>query len=146
GNNYTDNPDVRVQRLVNGSWQTFADESGEVPVVVHYPGGYASYTDPTSGAKIVNGMVGYRAGGQVWKWTATFEAFVSRFPLVDPQGNPYTATPAGTYRFVVHGHWRKGNADAAYTRISNAFQVRPWSGITVVDPHLVGGHVAFAAG
>ena len=47
--------------------------------------------------------MGYRAGGQVWKWTASFEAFVSRFPLVDPQGDAYTATPAGTYRFVVKG-------------------------------------------
>ena len=76
-------------------------------------------------------MVNYRAGGQVWKWTATFEAFVSRFPLVDPQGKAYQATPAGTYRFVVNGKWRQGGADADYERVSDEFEVRPWSGLTV---------------
>src|SRR4051812_49101562 len=37
GNNYTDNPDVKVERLVDGQWQAFADQSGEVPVTVKYP-------------------------------------------------------------------------------------------------------------
>ena len=94
GNNYTDNPNVTVERQVGDSWVPFADQSGEVPVIVQYPS-----SDPS-------GLVTYRLGGQVWKWTATFEAFVSRFPLVDPQGHTYEATPAGTYRFVVHGLWR----------------------------------------
>jgi hypothetical protein len=92
-------------------------------------------------------MVGYRAGGQVWKWTSTFESFVSRVPLVDPQGNAYTATPAGTYRFVVHGLWHKAGADAAYTRISNPFDVKPWSGVTVDGARIDSArHVSFAAG
>src|SRR5207244_106179 len=98
-------------------------------------------------AAIANGMAGYRAGGQVWKWTGAFEAFVSRFPLVDPQGHRYTATPTGTYRFVVHGVWRKGNADVPYTRVSNSFRVKPWKGITVNSAGVDGvGHVTFAAG
>ncbi len=135
GNNYTDMPEVVVQRRVDGAWRTFADQSGEVPVMVHYPA-----SDPT-------GMATYRAGGQVWRWTATFEAMVNRFDLVDPQGATYRATPAGTYRFVVHGKRRSGNADAPYEVVSDAFAVRPWSGITVEHPHLdADRHVTFEAG
>ncbi|MDX6640651.1 MAG: hypothetical protein QOF12_1662, partial [Solirubrobacteraceae bacterium] len=135
GNNYSDNPDVSVERRAGGRWVAFADQSGEVPVALQYPS-----SDPS-------GVASYRAGGQVWKWTASFEAFVSRFELVDPQGEAYRATPAGEYRFVVRGRWRKGGADSAYTRISDPFAVRPWSGITVddarVDSH---GRVTFIAG
>src|SRR4051795_7214318 len=131
GNNYSDDPKVTVERRVGGRWVPFADQSGEIPVTVAYPS-----PEPVS----------YRAGGQVWKWTATFEAFVSRFPLVDPQGRAYTATPTGTYRFVVHGVWRKGNADAAYTRISNPFEVKPWNGITVEDARVDSGRLTFSAG
>jgi hypothetical protein len=72
---------------------------------------------------------------------------VSRFPLVDPQGDEYTATPEGTYRFKVAGTWRKGNADTPYTRISNPFEVKPWSGITVENARPDGAsHVTFSAG
>jgi hypothetical protein len=131
GNNYSDDPKVTVERRSGGRWVEFADQSGEIPVTVAYPS-----PEPVS----------YRAGGQVWKWTATFEAFVSRFPLVDPQGRAYTATPTGTYRFVVHGVWRKGNADAAYTRISNPFEVKPWNGITVEDARVDSGRLTFSAG
>jgi hypothetical protein len=135
GNNYTDNPQVTVERQAGGRWQPFADQSGEIPVTLKYPS-----SDPS-------GAVAYRAGGQTWKWTASFEAFVSRFGLVDPQGRAYTATPAGTYRFVVHGVWRKGNADAPYTRVSNPFSVKPWSGITVEGARTnAAGHVTFTAG
>jgi hypothetical protein len=135
GNNYTDDPQVTVERKVGSRWVTFADQTGEVPVTVRYPS-----SDPS-------GVATYRAGGQAWKWTATFETFVSRFGLVDPAGRAYSATPAGTYRFVVHGLWRKGNADAPYTRISNPFTVRPWSGITVEGAKLdAARHVTFAAG
>jgi hypothetical protein len=134
GNNYSDDPKVTVERRVGGRWVTFADQSGEIPVTLKYPS-----SDPS-------GVVSYRAGGQVWKWTATFEAFVSRFPLVDPQGRAYSATPTGTYRFLVHGVWRKGNADAAYTRISNPFEVKPWNGITVEDARVDSGRLTFSAG
>jgi hypothetical protein len=135
GNNYTDDPVVTVERKVGDRWETFADQSGEVPVTVAYP------------SSSPDGVVTYRAGGQVWKWTATFEAFVSQFPLVDPQGRSYQATPAGTYRFVVNGKWREGGADAEYERVSDPFEVAPWSGLAAADPKLDGeGHVTFAAG
>ncbi|HEX4732960.1 MAG TPA: neutral/alkaline non-lysosomal ceramidase N-terminal domain-containing protein [Thermoleophilaceae bacterium] len=136
GNNYTDNPVVTVEREVApGKWQTFADQSGEIPVTLQYP-------DSTP-----DGLITYRVEPKEWKWTATFEAFISRFPLVDPQGNSYTATPAGNYRFVVNGAWRKGNADVPYTRISRTFAVNPWSGITVANARTdSAGHVVFDAG
>jgi hypothetical protein len=146
GNNYTDNPVVTVERKVNGQWQVFADQSGEVPVTVAYPAGRAEF-DENAPASVADGVVGYRAGGQVWNWTATFEAFVSWMPLVDPQGKAYEATPAGTYRFVVHGKWRQGGADADYERISDEFEVSPWSGLTAENAQLDGGgHVTFDGG
>ena len=37
GSNYTDNPDVVVQRRVGGGWVPYADQSGELPVTVEYP-------------------------------------------------------------------------------------------------------------
>jgi hypothetical protein len=144
GNNYTDNPIVTVERKVDGDWVKFADQSGEIPVTLAYPQSSQGTFDP---AAIAQGLVGGRAGGEEWKWTASFEAFVSRFPLVDPQGREYTATPAGTYRFVAKGKWHKGNADTGYTRISNPFEVKPWSGITVEGAKTdADGHVTFGAG
>jgi len=65
---YTDNPFVTVERKVGGSWVTFADQVGEVPGVLHYPASSEGGYDPSA---IASGTVGYRAGGQVWKWTAT---------------------------------------------------------------------------
>jgi hypothetical protein len=37
GDNWTDNPTVHVQRLVDGAWQPYADQSGEVQVVLDNP-------------------------------------------------------------------------------------------------------------
>jgi hypothetical protein len=178
GNNYTDDPVVKVQRQEKGGkWVTFADQSGEIPVTLKYPanagctkpvdvvtgvyGGDPTNLDPPSpdpskvdpaciaadGQAVAEGMVGYRAGGQVWKWTATFEAFVSWFPLVDLDGDTYSATPKGTYRFVVAGKWRKGGTTVPYTRVSKPFDVKPWTGITVENARVgPAGHVAFSAG
>jgi uncharacterized protein YndB with AHSA1/START domain len=135
GNNYTDNPTVVVQRRTADGWVGFADQSGEVQTSLKYPG-----NDPSA-------LVTYRAGGQAWKWTATFEAMVNRFGLVDPAGNAYRATPAGSYRFVVHGARRSGNRNAAYKVISDTFKVEPWHGITVNDAKVDdGNHVTFSAG
>ena len=136
GNNYSDNPAVTVEREVKpGKWEAFADQSGEIPTTLTYP-------DATP-----DGLITYRVAPKRWKWTATFEAFVSRFPLVDAQGDRYSATPAGDYRFVVNGVWRKGNKDVPYTRISRTFAVKPWSGITVENAGTDSrGHVTFAAG
>src|SRR5205807_1726584 len=80
GNNYTDNPYVDVERCTancgdpaHASYQPFADQSGEIPVIVHYPGGNASCGDPScvpgTAQALTQGMVGYRLGVQVWKWT-----------------------------------------------------------------------------
>lgn len=135
GNNYSDSPVVVVERKEGDKWVRFADSTGEVPVNVQYPG-----TDATS-------LLTYRLGGQVWRWTATFEAFVSRFGLVDPQGGTYRATPAGSYRFIVEGRWRRGGADRPYTRVSRVFEVAPWRGITVEGLALdAERRVAFTAG
>src|SRR5205807_1046549 len=158
GNNYTDNPYVDVERCTancgdpaHASYQPFADQSGEIPVIVHYPGGNASCGDPScvpgTAQALTQGMVGYRLGGQVWKWTATFEAFVSGFPLVDLRGQTYQATPAGTYRFVVHGQMRRGGQTVDYNQVSNPFRVMPWTGITATNLRLdSAGHIAFSAG
>jgi hypothetical protein len=144
GANYVDDPQVTVERKVGAAWVPFADQSGEVPVTLKYPASSQGTYDP---AALGSGIVGYRLGGQVWRWTATFEAFVSRFPLVDPQGQAYTATPAGTYRFAVHGTWRRNGAATPYERVSREFEVRPWSGVTVNGVALdATRHVTFSAG
>jgi hypothetical protein len=134
GNNFTDTPVVVVQRRKGDRWEKFADQTGEVPLTLKYPGTEA------------HEVLTYRTGGQTWKWTATFEAFVSRFDLFTPQGTRYRATPAGTYRFSVRGRWRKGGRDVAYRRVSEPFKVSPWRGITVHSRKLDAGRVSFSAG
>lgn len=134
GNNYSDNPTVVVERRVGDGWELFADQSGEVQTTLKYPG-----EDPSA-------LATYRTGGQKWTWTATFEAFVSRFDLVDPQGRSYRATPAGAYRFVATGARRSGGADVPYTVASEPFAVRPWDGITVENVRRDGTMLTFSAG
>jgi neutral/alkaline ceramidase-like enzyme len=114
GSNFTDNPTVVVQRRVNGRWVDFADQSGEIPVTIKYPQG----TDLPS----------YELGSFRWRWTAHFEAFGSSFDT--GRGR---STPAGSYRFVVDGLYRRGHRPTSYRIVSRTFQVRPWSGITVND-------------
>jgi hypothetical protein len=129
GSNYTDNPRVVVQRSLAGSWQPFADRSGEVPVTLEFPQGPE--------------VASYLNGDQEWRWTAHFEAFVSPF---DPGGRP-RATPAGVYRFVVDGRRREGGGVVPYHLTSDAFRLRPWSGITVDDLRLEPGRrVSFRVG
>jgi hypothetical protein len=120
GSNYTDNPQVVIQRKLGRGWQDFADMSGEVPVTLAYPA----------------------AGSRRFVWTATFEAFVSRYDLGGPR-----ATPAGTYRFVVSGAHRTGGKAVRYRVTSREFAVKPWSGITAaaVEP-LADGRVAVTVG
>ena len=118
GSNFTDNPQVIVERRLGGGWIPYADQSGEVPVTLQFPQG----TDAAS----------YLTGGQEWRWTAHFEAFVAPF---DPGGRP-RATPSGNYRFVVDGHRRDGGAVVPYHLTSRPFRVKPWSGIKVEDMRL----------
>ena len=104
GSNFTDNPEVRVQRRLRGEWTNYADQSGEVPVTLKLPAR--------------DDIPAYEQGDQNWHWTAVFEAFVSRFNLVGPDGDAERATPAGVYRFVVDGHRREGGQVAPYHLVS----------------------------
>jgi len=119
GSNFTDNPVVSVERRVGSDWQPYADQSGEVPVILKFP---AREDVPA-----------YRLGDQRWEWTASFEALVAPFALTAPGGRSERATPAGTYRFVVNGRRRQSGAVADYRILSREFTVRPWSGITAED-------------
>src|SRR5207245_1554155 len=83
GSNWVDNPNVKVQRLVDGNWQDYADQSGEIVTTVHKPAGVS--------------LVSERQGTQEWLWTATFEAF-DAWPKADVAGGQ---VPSGTYRFHV---------------------------------------------
>jgi hypothetical protein len=119
GSNFTDNPVVTVEREVGpGEWKTFADQSGEIPVTLEFPQGEE--------------VASYLSGDQAWPWTAHFEAFVAPFDT----GSGSRATPAGNYRFVVHGMHRSGGAAEAYDLTSDTFRVKPWSGITIDDLRL----------
>jgi hypothetical protein len=132
GSNFTDNPRVIVEREDSdgaSGWQRFADQSGEVQVTLEFP----------QGADVAS----YLEADQRWHWTAHFEAFVAAFDL----GEEPRATPAGRYRFVVHGMRREGGEAVPYRIASQPFHVRPWSGITVEDSRVADdGTVSFAIG
>jgi hypothetical protein len=128
GSNFTDNPEVVVQRRDGDRWVDFADQSGEVPVTLRFPQG--------------DEVASYLQGGQRWEWTAHFEAFASNFDTGSGR-----ATPAGTYRFVAKGQVRRGGQAQPYDIASREFQVRPWGGITVDDLRLEGDRtVSFRVG
>ena len=95
GSNYTDDPRVRLQRRVEGGWDAFAGQSGELPVTLRYPqaGDVASFEN----------------GSFKWRWTAHFEAFAARFDPIEGD----RATPPGRYRFVVRGERRAGGRAGA---------------------------------
>ena len=128
GSNYVDLPEVTVERKVGtDAWETFADQSGEVPVTLKFPA--------------LDGAATYLTG-QRWEWTAHFEAFVS-----DIDTGRGDVTPAGTYRFVVNGVFRDENGRQPYSVVSDEFDVRPWDGITVEDLRLEADRtVSFAVG
>ena len=110
GSNATDNPTVAVERLVDGEWVPFADQSGEVQTKVEFPNGTNAFADTYS-------------GNQEWIWTANFEAFNAL-----PAG--IGSTPEGEYRFVVEGTYRSQPAfDGGYTVTSEPFTVSGWDGI-----------------
>jgi hypothetical protein len=115
GSNFTDSPAVRVQRQVDGQWTDYATQAGAIPVTLEFPQG--------------EDVAAYLQGDQRWSWTATFEAFVA--PFITQEGT--SATPVGTYRFVVDGLRRQGGSAVPYRLESDPFEVRPWSGIAVED-------------
>jgi hypothetical protein len=110
GSNAIDDPVVRVERQVDGRWQTFADMTGEVQTKVAFPQG-------------VQGVADTRTGSQEWLWTAQFEAF-DGFPA------RLGSTPVGDYRFVVDGASRAAGDTKPYQLTSTPFHVGPWAGIT----------------
>ena len=120
GNNYVDNPTVRVERFADGHWQPYADQTGEVQVRVDLPKGAASevdqYTTPFA-----------------YKWTANFEA-PDFFPRdIDPRG---PNVPDGRYRFVVDGVQRVARGIVPYRLTSSPFAVKKWTGIAVAGVKL----------
>ena len=124
GSNAVDNPTVRVERLVDGEWTSFADQTGEVQTRLDFPKG-------------ANGVFDTYTGAEEWVWTANFEAF-DAFP------RQIGSTPTGTYRFVVDGAIRQNNADTPYHLASQPFEVTPWDGIKVTDARSEAGRVSFA--
>ena len=126
GSNAVDNPKVIVEREVDGEWEFFADQSGEIQTMVEFPKGMNAFADTYTGS-------------QSWKWTANFEAF-NAFPT------GIGSTPEGRYRFVVDGKYRAEPAsDADYHRESTPFTVSAWDGVTASDLQLVEGSLSFTA-
>ena len=117
GDNWTDNPNVTVQRQVDGVWREYGDMSGEVQTKL---------TPPSDAATTVAQQ---RTTPQEWQWTANFEAFDS-YPRADVAGGQ---VPNGTYRFVVNGKAHTAGAVHAYTVTSAPFTVSSWTGIKVRD-------------
>jgi len=125
GSNAVDNPVARVERLEDGVWVPFASQhGGEVQTMVEYPQGLAGIADTY-------------AGRHEWHWTASFEAF-------DAAPARLGQTPTGTYRFVLEGHHRSGGETQPYSLVSEAFDVTPWTGITISDLAVADGDVSFA--
>ena len=127
GDNYTDQPNVTVQRLVDGTWQPYADQSGEVQVFVDQP------------QDMIDALPTYRSNMQQWNWRASFEVFDS-YPRADVPGGQ---VPDGLYRFVVDGRIHTGGTAAPYHLTSQPFAVTPWTGITVRDLQRSGSQVSF---
>ncbi|MGN6475434.1 MAG: hypothetical protein ACTHK4_17535 [Mycobacteriales bacterium] len=115
GDNWTDNPDVRVQRLVKGTWRPFADESGRIQVVLDQR------------APLTSTAVPQATGMQRWTWTASMEVYDS-YPRADIAGGQ---VPNGRYRFLVDGDIHTGGAVKSYHLTSHVFRVSPWRGIKV---------------
>ena len=116
GSNAADNPVASVERLVDGEWEPYADQSGEVQTMLQFPKG-------------ADGLINTYSGGQEWIWTASFEAF-------NPIPAGIGSTPVGDYRFVVDGNIRQDGADTPYHLESEAFHVGAWDGIEVTDMRL----------
>lgn len=105
GNTQVDNPLARVQRNVDGIWQDFADNSGEVQTRVFWPQG-------------LEGVAETYSGQFAWRWAANFEAYTA-FPA------RLGSTPFGEYRFVVDGCINDGAEDPAGNLQGRAMQLVP---------------------
>ena len=114
GDNFTDNPTVTVQRKVGSRWVAYADQSGEVQVVLDHPD------------QVVAAVEENRTGKQTWTWTASFEAY-DAFPRTTIPGGQ---VPNGSYRFVVNGRAKTGGAQKPYSLTSKPFTVSRFTGLT----------------
>jgi hypothetical protein len=113
GDNFTDDPTVIVQQLVGSRWVPYADQSGEVQVVLDQP--------PSA----VTSVADNRAGKQRWTWTASFEAY-DAFPRATIAGGQ---VPTGSYRFAVRGRLKSGGLQKPYALVSKAFSVSRFTGL-----------------
>src|SRR4051795_7760389 len=138
GDNWTDNPSVKVQQQdANGDWHDYADQSGEIQTTLDNPA--AGSSDPLGISGLLTEQVNNRAGMQSWHWRASFEVF-DAYPRADVAGGQI---PDGTYRFVVDGSIHQARASTPYHLESAPFTVRPWTGITAHDLRRVGTQASF---
>jgi hypothetical protein len=162
GSNYTDNPTVVVERLVEDrdppgrptARPSPATTPGGAPTVPpgrpDDPPGPPDDRPPAS----VTGWetVATMEGGEVVV-TLAYESWTSEAPLQWLTGGKtyeWTATfevpegiAPGTYRFVVEGHHRRDREAQPYTVASDPFTVDVWRGITVHDLDVAGGRARF---
>ena len=128
GDSWTDDPTVVVQRQVDGLWQDYADQSGEVQVVLDQPPG------------VIPSAISYRTGKQRWTWEASFEAYDAS-PRADVAGGQ---VPNGAYRFAVSGAIHQGGRVVPYHLTSSSFTVSTWRGLSGGDMTLLpDGSVSF---
>ncbi|HVT63546.1 MAG TPA: hypothetical protein VHD81_00135 [Mycobacteriales bacterium] len=127
GDNWTDNPTVVVQRRTNGGWHPYADQHGQIQVVLNQR------------APLSTAALEQLAGTQKWTWTASMEVYDS-YPRADLAGGQ---VPNGQYRFVVDGHIHTGGAARPYHLVSRTFTVSPWRGIKVSHLRASEGVVSF---
>jgi hypothetical protein len=122
GNPFVDNPLVRVERLDDRGWATYADQGGEVQTRVDLP-------------KAVTSVVKQYTKGHAYTWTANFEA-PDFFPRdIDPRS---PNIPDGTYRFVVNGLRKHAGRVLPYKLTSEPFKVSRWTGLRVASVQLAG--------
>lgn len=137
GSNYTDVPDVTVERFDEdaSTWVPFGTSYGEVQMELDLP-------DPAE-------LVQWRAGAYEWQWTATFETYDSDIPHTFADGVTRHQVPVGRYRFRIEGCHRGTTPDGApeeacsewdhtgrvqpYELTSEEFLVVPWDGIEAGD-------------
>ncbi|HVW80412.1 MAG TPA: hypothetical protein VHB69_05685 [Mycobacteriales bacterium] len=127
GDNWTDDPTVTVQRKVDGAWRPYADQSGQIQVVLD--------RRPALTTAALNELT----GRQRWTWTASMEVFDS-YPRADVPGGQ---VPDGQYRFVIDGDIHLDGKKQAYHLDSRAFRVRPWRGIRIRDLRAHDGTASF---
>lgn len=130
GDNWTDDPTVMVQRRVHGQWRRYADQSGEIQVILDRR------------PALTTAALKELTGRQDWTWTASMEVYDS-YPRADIA---HGQVPNGRYRFVVHGHIHLSGKPQPYVVTSRTFAVRPWRGIRLRTVRATSRRATFAVG